>query len=304
MNDIAPELEAAPPTATAGDRPEPGARLRAAREALGLTVADVARNLRLSPVQVEALERDDHARLPGPVFVRGFLRNYARLVKLDPEAVVASQPPLSPAILVVPDVPPAVGAAFSAGHNFTWMRYALIALVPVVIIGLYLVFDDGPDPVAPPSTVLVPPALEPADGKAGSDAQSLPAPAVATTTTTASGESPPVPVTEAAKPAATPQVANIAAGATEAPVVSVKRKPGDHVVRLLFDQDSWVEIRDRDGNRIYSQLNVAGSSQTISGTPPLQLIIGNAAGVRMTVNDRPYDLAPYVKVDVARLTLD
>jgi cytoskeleton protein RodZ len=301
LNDIAPELEAAPPTATAGDRPEPGARLRAAREALGLTVSDVARNLRLSPVQVEALERDDHARLPGPVFVRGFLRNYARLVKVDPEAVVASQPPLSPAVLVVPDVPPAVGAAFSAGHNFTWMRYALIALVPVVIIGLYLMYDDGQDTVAPPSAVLVPPALEPADGKAGSDAQSLPAPA---TTATAPGEPPATPVTEAAKPAATPPVANIAAGAGEAPVVSVKRKPGDHVVRLLFDQDSWVEIRDRDGNRIYSQLNAAGTSQTISGTPPLQLIIGNAAGVRMTVNDRPYDLAPYVKVDVARLTLD
>ncbi len=301
MNDGVSGIEAAPSPAAADPEVQPGARLRAAREALGFTVADVARNLRLSSNQVEALEQDDHSKLPGPVFVRGFLRNYARLVKLDPEVVVASQPPSSPAVLVVPDVPPAVSAAFSAGHNFTWMRYALIALVPLVVIGLYLVFDDGPDAVAPvPATAVVPPALEPAGPKEGGDAQ--PAPALNAAASPADPV-PATPVADAAKPSAAQLVVNVGAG-TEPVVANVKRKPGDHVVRLLFNQDSWVEIRDRDGNRIYSQLNAAGTSQTISGTPPLQLIIGNAAGVRMTVNDRPYDLAPYVKVDVARLTLD
>jgi len=73
---------------------------------------------------------------------------------------------------------------------------------------------------------------------------------------------------------------------------------------LQFERESWVEVRDAEGRKLYSQTNLAGSAQTISGTPPLSFIIGNAAGVRMKVNDRPFDLAPHVKVDVARLTLD
>ena len=61
-----------------------GGRLAEARKAQNLTTADVARQLKLSVWQVEALEAGGYQRLPGPIFVRGFIRNYARLVKLDP----------------------------------------------------------------------------------------------------------------------------------------------------------------------------------------------------------------------------
>jgi len=251
-----------------------GARLRAAREAQGLAAADIARHLRLSTHQIEALETDAHDKLPGPVFVRGFLRNYARLVKLDPEAVVASQPSLAPAPSIIPDVPPTVGAPFSAGLDLSWVRYAAIGLALAVPVGLYLALDDGADPaplaVAPPLA---------------------PAPAASANSAPASGGNMPVPAEAAAAPE------------TMAPV-PVPRKPGDHVIQLQFERESWVEVRDAEGRKLYSQTNLAGSAQTISGTPPLSFIIGNAAGVRMKVNDRPFDLAPHVKVDVARLTLD
>ena len=59
----------------------PGVRLARARETLKLGTADVARQLKLSIGQVEALEAGQFERLPGAVFVRGFIRNYARLVK-------------------------------------------------------------------------------------------------------------------------------------------------------------------------------------------------------------------------------
>ncbi|MFN6961162.1 MAG: helix-turn-helix domain-containing protein, partial [Rhodocyclaceae bacterium] len=60
-----------------------GAQLRAAREAAHLTYDDVARALKFSPRQIAALEADDYAALPGATIVRGFVRNYARLLKLD-----------------------------------------------------------------------------------------------------------------------------------------------------------------------------------------------------------------------------
>ncbi len=76
-----------------------GGWLRTAREAAGLSEDAVAQQLKLAPRQVRAIEEDDYALLPGRTFVRGFVRNYARLVHLDPDAVVAALPigePVSP----------------------------------------------------------------------------------------------------------------------------------------------------------------------------------------------------------------
>ena len=56
----------------------------------GLSLGDIARQLKLSVRQIEALERDDYASFSGPVFVRGFLRNYAKLLHLDPEPLLAA----------------------------------------------------------------------------------------------------------------------------------------------------------------------------------------------------------------------
>src|SRR5574343_975155 len=61
-----------------------GEQLRLAREARGLEVADIAQTLKLGPRQVEALECGDWQGLPGQTFIRGFVRNYARLVQIDP----------------------------------------------------------------------------------------------------------------------------------------------------------------------------------------------------------------------------
>ncbi|MEO8411764.1 MAG: helix-turn-helix domain-containing protein, partial [Propionivibrio sp.] len=66
-----------------------GQQLRAAREANGLTAADISRGLKLSLNQVDALEADDWDRLPGKTFIRGFVRNYARLLGLDSDQLMS-----------------------------------------------------------------------------------------------------------------------------------------------------------------------------------------------------------------------
>jgi cytoskeleton protein RodZ len=75
-------------------------------------------------------------------------------------------------------------------------------------------------------------------------------------------------------------------------------------VRLSFDRESWVEIKDARGRLILSQLNPPGSSQVVQGEPPLSLVVGNARSVRLAYGDREVDLGPYTRVDVARFTLD
>ncbi|MFZ6638491.1 helix-turn-helix domain-containing protein [Undibacterium sp. TC4M20W] len=67
----------------------PGAKLAAARLALGWSVEKVASQLRLAPRQIIALEKDDYPALPEAAIVKGFTRAYAKLVKLDPEPVLA-----------------------------------------------------------------------------------------------------------------------------------------------------------------------------------------------------------------------
>ena len=68
-----------------------GAVLAAAREAKGLSIEDISRQLKLSTAQVRALEADDHASLPSPVFLRGFLRSYARMVGADISALLPAK---------------------------------------------------------------------------------------------------------------------------------------------------------------------------------------------------------------------
>lgn len=67
----------------------PGAKLRAAREAQGLSIQDVATRTRIAQRQLEAVERDDYAALPGIPYAVGFARAYARAVDLDEVAIAA-----------------------------------------------------------------------------------------------------------------------------------------------------------------------------------------------------------------------
>ncbi|WP_107222314.1 helix-turn-helix domain-containing protein [Thauera aromatica] len=121
--------------------PSPGAQLRRAREARGESVSEVAFALKLSPRQIDALERDDFAALPGTAFVRGFLRNYARYLGLDAAPLLdgvqhlagSAAPDLSPIRNADGDLPSRSGrrrGAFPAGM-------LVLALMLLVAAGWY-----------------------------------------------------------------------------------------------------------------------------------------------------------------------
>lgn len=82
-----------------------GGALKAAREALGLSIHQVSSQLRLGIGQIQAIEQDDFSQLPQASIVRGFIRNYARLLNIDPQPVLQAYqvlvPEQSPASLTV-----------------------------------------------------------------------------------------------------------------------------------------------------------------------------------------------------------
>ncbi len=86
---VGPETENAPEQGV-GAAASIGAQLAAARKALKLDVDKVARELKLNVAVIEALENDAAAALPAPIFVKGYLRSYARLVGLPEDALVSS----------------------------------------------------------------------------------------------------------------------------------------------------------------------------------------------------------------------
>ena len=275
-----------------------GRQLAVARESCGLSVAEVARQLRLTPSQVEAMEAGDYQRLPGPVFARGFIRNYARLVKLDPGVLLASaERQLLPAAQGEPEFSHSVNIPFPTGREIRWRKYGiaaavvLVLLVPVVIFEAY--HEDATQVTVKSGTVALP---QPQVVERMAAASAVPQIAAVS-----DAEVKPVPTTDAIasseKPAPERSTRPAYAAARE-------RKPGVHQVKFTFDAQSWVEIHDRTGRRIFSQLNAAGTDQAVSGEAPLTLVVGNARGVRLTHNSQPVDLAPYTKIDVARLTLE
>lgn len=281
-------------------KPSAGKMLAEARTRLGLSVVEVARQLRLSSRQIEALEADDHASLPGKTFLRGFLRNYARLLQLDPEPLLALyQPePLQIQPIAVPRSRIEFGGKrrlmpFGNNSGKPKAKYAAIIGVAVLVLswGMYEWVQGQPSP----QDAAVKPAGE------TTMVLSLPqAEAPAQTAPVANQAAEPAPASVSAPAPAAAPVAAEAPAPSAPPMADV----GGQRLQFAFDGDSWVEVKDKSGKVVFYQLNPKGSQQSVRGTPPFSLVIGNAAYVRVTYNDKPVDLAPYTKVDVARLTIE
>src|SRR6478609_9756247 len=132
----APGVDGMPATTRAAPATA-GGRLKAARQAAGLSVDAVAQQLKLAPRQVTALEEDDWQHLPGRTFARGFARNYARFLQLDADEVLAMLP--------APEAAPALErpALASSRRPMGDMPVERVArpsaarwLLPLLIIGL------------------------------------------------------------------------------------------------------------------------------------------------------------------------
>lgn len=283
--------------------PSPGAQLAAAREAQRLSVAEVANRLKLSVQQVEALEQDACDRLPGPVFVRGFARNYARLLRLDADAVVLA----FDAHLPRPPAPQATREAnipmpARSGGRWPW----LAGVAAAVFLGAALIdalWEEGATGVAP---VPAPVAAVPVDPTPVLPALDAPARPATTEVPTSVAAAPPVPVTAPATPTLTPTPPPPAAvpAAPASPVPAREVTAGGRALNLTFDQACWVQVKDAKGNVVLEGLFPAGSSRQIVAAAPLSVVLGNAPGVRLSYGDKVIDVAAQTRDAVARVTVE
>ena len=280
-----------PPGDAAQPAAAPGMRLSEARQAQGLAAVDVARQLKLSVWQVEALEAGRYQQLPGPIFVRGFIRNYARLLKLDPEELLRAAGDSLPQPAARSETPPSRDIPFPTSDVSRWPRYAVAAGVVFGALAIYEFVWNEPEGSSKQAVAVTPAAVSPKPKLDGPVSASRPA----------EESSAPSPAIAESAPAVTVPEPPIAVAKPDSPVPP---KRGEKLVRLDFTQECWVEIRDRNERIVFSQLNRPGTIQEVSGLPPLSVVVGNAHGVKMTYGDQPVDLARHTKIDVARLVLE
>jgi cytoskeleton protein RodZ len=287
------------------DASSAGAVLAAAREELNLSVAEVARHLKLSPAQVEALEEGAFDRLPGRVFVRGFLRNYAKLLGVDPQPLLSRIDNEMPQPAVVEERPAPPHKVMPTGESSRWTVYIGIAGVIVVALAAYEFGFNAP-PSSQSANEATPPAASgatPADTAAPQPASATaaaPEPSNAPAATANAQDTAVSPPASAAAPAAG---ASEAAVATPAASPATAKAPDGHELRFSFDQEAWVEVRDANNKVIFTKLNPAGSEQRVTGTPPFKLVVGNARSVHVTYDGEAVELGPHIGATVARLTL-
>ena len=130
-----------------------GGALRGARENQGLTVHEIASSLRLSPKQIVAIEADHFATLPEPTIVRGFIRNYAKQLKIDAQPLLAAYMEIVPtAVPYEMAVKPTSGMRMSSQEKSKSGRYALAALALLLAVGVWLFYQHyvaKPSPTQP-----------------------------------------------------------------------------------------------------------------------------------------------------------
>jgi cytoskeleton protein RodZ len=316
--------------------PGPGKLLRAGRLERGLSIEDIARQLRLSVRQVTALEDDDYAKVASGTFLRGFVRNYAKLLQMDVAPLLQlleqSVPPPPPTQTISY---PIEGIPFPSNQDHGKRNLLIgIGIVVALLLLLYEIYrgseaniEKAPSGnvqsraeigqtsdtllLAPPPTQItadrgeiVAPAGRPAASEPKPDFQPSAVPPVSSPVLPAAPQTPVNPT--GSRSADAPSREAPKTQSTNTAAVRELADEGPGVVRLIFEGESWVEATDGQGRLLLSRVNPRGTEQVLRGRAPFSLKIGNAAEVKLVYNSKPVDLTPHINVygGTARLSLE
>lgn len=279
--------------------PKVGVLLAKARKSQKLSVEDVASSLRLSVAKINALEADDFLVISDPTLARAFIRSYSRLLKLDPEPLLMAHRQLIPAEIVNP-----IGVnteVISTPIQPSNLRSKLIVLglVLFVIIALvwFFTYHNPSESDVPEVNVskviqdaLPQQSMPVAEREVKSNEQVT---ELASSKEASTSNSEPLKASE--------KTANEPIKVEPMKKVSV----GESLVRvkLLFTGNSWVSVKDKNGNTLYDKTAKAGGEEYVEGVPPLKFHIGNVSATQIFFNGETVDLSPNTYNNMARVTL-
>ncbi len=265
------------------DKPKrllPGRRMRAAREAGHISVAEVASHLRLDPQLISALEEDNYEKLPGAAYVCGYLRSYARLLHLPENEIVQAY--TQGQVVEAAIVPENINILPPRRSNSRWVRLAILLIVMLAVAAGFLWFAEQLHLFETKRTPV--------------------------THTAPSSEVNTAPPSQSTLPPVDPQLPNLpitppdesSAPETE-PTDSSKKPLAKNLkeLRLKYLADSWTEVKDAHGERLIFRLVEKNTELTLHGETPLWVLLGYAGGVEVYYQGKRFDTKDYTQNDVA-----
>jgi cytoskeleton protein RodZ len=293
-----------------------GQRLKAERERRGMSTQKIANGMHLDEWVIDALEAGDYQRIGPTVYAKGHLKKYASLLGLSVAPPPADPMPPAPAAGAYP--PPIVRLDTPKEPHAAWPRIGTVAAVAILAGGVFWWREAHQGSSAPAVPVPPPPQVlastgtsagqapaeergsdsageasasgtgagEVAAGEAGTAAAAAPA---MTKAVAAPPAMPAKPSSQTAVPAAASGAADLTPGV------------GKARLRLSFSEDSWVDIRDYSGKRVFQGNGRANSVKTVAGMAPFRVYLRSAGGVQLQLNDRAVAIGrQFISGDEAR----
>ncbi|AGU49468.1 hypothetical protein VAPA_1c23660 [Variovorax paradoxus B4] len=281
---------------TAGDM------LREAREAHGLHIEMVAAALKVPPQKLIALEADDIASLPDPVFARALASSVCRALRIDPAPVLAKLPGAQRAALALADRTLKSNIVsgtprWNGGRSSGLPSRAVLTVVGLLLVGAAVlfwlpqsVFDQVGASVSrwtsrsDSGSVAEAPAAAPASGGSSVVVESAPVSPVA----------PAAPVTSGTPSAALP-VGNATAAAVASTSAAAAAPANSQQLVFVAREECWITVAEAGGKQLLRRSLKAGETVALSGALPLSVVVGRASAVDVQVHGKPYDLKPVTR---------
>jgi len=319
----------------------PGERLQAARIERGIAIQDLANQMHLSVSILESLEDNRFEDITAPIFVKGYLRSYARIVELDENEILEQY------VSEYMEGDPPIGtttssSALSERRNGFWY-WGLILLSIALGLGVWwyqrslqtaeaISLDATAEPpVAVPSSLSEENRPNPAARLSSEAAQRLEQlPPVQAGQLPLQEERASLPsdpertpdmvpeLADTAEQEVLPQVAAVEENRTvvapppaAAGVVASSPQPeaaaqdDGRPLQLLVTDDTWADIRDASGRKLVYDLLRAGRRLALDAEPPLRLFFGNGRGVELRWKGQVVELENKIRADnTVRITLE
>lgn len=276
----------------------PGHRLKLAREDLHLSKDEVAHHLHLDVHIIDALESDDYGDLPSPAYICGYLRSYARILKLPEDEIVGAYS--KGQVINAALIPESVSIEPKKQINPMAVKFVVFVIIAVLVAGGFMwlaekfqMFEtvirnestsiNVPVPETSRAVIVERPVqiqeqiqqynAESAGTDAADDEQTV---------------SPPLLIDEDNS-------------SVDVAVVAEQVQSGD--LELVFTEDSWVEVTDSEGIRRVYRLAAKGTKIYVDGGAPYTILLGNAEGVDVFLKNELFNHKRYQRDQIAYFRL-
>ncbi|MDY6993354.1 MAG: DUF4115 domain-containing protein [Pseudomonadota bacterium] len=311
---------------------KPGARLRQAREQKNISVQQVADKLYLDAGIIDALESDDYDSLPSPIFIRGYLRSYAKFLELPAESIVEAYE------LIGQQQPPPLTFQLKqnnqANSSDSWVK-AITFMIIIVLMVLMAMWHLSPhSPLLPSSGETAETPNNETIALTENQQSMIPAPLRETPTPLTATEAPVAEFMPPAEENAHPQELPLSASVTPAeeatneppiaeetiltPALSASEMvttetseaetvatepPSDDTLKLTLERDTWMRINDNTGKQLYNGIGKAGAHIELTGQPPFKLRLGHMMGITAEYQGKQTDLKNHPQRDGKNITI-